>query len=135
MRAALLFTVLAVAVPIREDPTPRQDKPLEERILGDWRIDNGPADGVLRVLRFTRTDMLILVDGKPWHEDAYSGPFTIDVAKDPVTFDIQRNKYKGVLKLEGENQLIVCLSLGGERPTGVGPDQAANRLVLSRIKY
>ena len=133
MRAVFLIATFAVAVPIREDPTPRQEKPLQEKILGDWRIDSGPNDGVLRVLRFTATDMLILVDGKPWPDDAYSGPFTMDVAQNPVTFDIQRNKYQGILKLEGD-QLIVCLSLGGARPTGFNPEQSGSRLQLSRMK-
>ena len=134
MHAALLVMALAVAVPIREDPTPRQETPPQEKILGDWRIDNGPTDGVLRVLRFTRSDMLILVDGKPWPDDAFSGPTIIDFTKNPVSFDILRNKYKGVLRLEGENTLIVILSLGGERPTGIAPNQSGHRLVLSRIR-
>jgi hypothetical protein len=114
MRVLLIAAMLAVAAPIRHDRSPPpQEQPLAEKIVGDWRIDNGPNDGVLRVIRFTATQMLIVVDGKPWPEDLYSGQYKIDAVKNPVHIDMRN--YIGYLKVEGD-ELTLYISSGKVRP-------------------
>jgi hypothetical protein len=132
MRAFLMIAVFAVAVPDRPNPTPQLTRSPQERILGDWRIDSGPDDGVLRVLRITPSDMLILVNGDGWANDAFSGPHAIDWDKTPVAYDNLRNKNYGILKLDGD-QLLLCQSLGGARPTDFAMDKG-HVLRLSRMK-
>jgi hypothetical protein len=132
MRAFLMIAVFAIAVPDRPNPSPPTFMPPHEQILGDWRIESGPDDGVLRVLRFTKSEMLILVNGNGWDNDAFSGPHIIEWDKTPVAYDNLRNKNYGILRLDGD-QLLLCQSLGGNRPTDFVQEQG-HVLRLSRMK-
>ena len=133
MRAFLALAVVSFAVPDREDLTPKEARPPQERILGDWRIEYGPSDNVLRVLRIERNKMMIVVDGKPWPEDAFSGACTIDWSTSPATFDYIAKNHRGILRLDGD-QLTMCLALGGKRPTSFDGNTGGHPLKLVRMK-
>jgi len=133
MRPLILLAAVAFAAPDREDPTPKENRPPQERVLGDWRIANGPNDNVLRVLRIERGKMLILVDGIPWPNDAFSGDVAFDWTVSPATFDYTAKQYRGILKFDGE-LLLVNLALGGERPANFDQNGRGHVLKLARMK-
>ena len=149
MRAILLVAALAFVPPDRPDPTPKQaPKTLHDQILGAWRIDKVTIGGgfgaapmienEVRTLQFTRTEILVELNGKPQPMD--STGYSIDLSKKPVAIDIlPRNgpekKLEGILKLEAE-QLTLCFAAMGPRPAEF--NSAGKELVivmqLKRVK-
>lgn len=148
MRAALLFAALAVAVPDRPNPTPKVEPAAPEPQLGEWRLDKfdvgggpGPAltDNSARILHFTRTEVLVSVNGQPQPND--STTYTIDWSKKPAAIDIfgkmngNMKKMEGIVKVEGD-QLTMCLNLDGSRPTDFvsAPGKLTAVMYLKRVK-
>jgi uncharacterized protein (TIGR03067 family) len=121
MRCLLIFAFLVIAVPDRQDPTPKEAKPLREQIFGDWQDRNNK----ILVIRIMPTESIFLVNGKPSPADGLTATYAIDWSKNPVAIDfIARGggrKLEGILKLEGD-RLILALPLNNAtRPTDFGP--------------
>src|SRR5437660_12212149 len=99
MRAIFMFTILAIAVPDRPDPTPRESKPFNDRIQGQWQIvdalNGGKPHAMLKlgpsVFIFEGNRMTIR---KPKLEDnIYT--ITLDPTKSPVAIEIVAKKIAG----------------------------------------
>jgi uncharacterized protein (TIGR03067 family) len=131
MRAFLMIAVLAVAVPDRQDPTPKEAKP-HEQILGDWfptaslidGVERGAVpDGTIRVIWITSSATVWLENGQPDVGNTLTADIAVDWSKNPVALDLtpkQGKKMLGILKVEGD-RLTLALSLNGaRRPTDFG---------------
>ena len=132
MRAFVIVAVLAIAVPDRPDPTPKQDLPPQNQILGDWQDRNNR----IHMLRFVGGESVFMVNGQASAGDGLTANVFIDWSKNPATIDFmpkQRGgKMMGILKLDGD-QLNIALTTGnGPRPTNL----AVANLVLhyQRVK-
>jgi uncharacterized protein (TIGR03067 family) len=128
MRAFLMFTVLAVAVPDRPDPTPKDAKPPREQILGDWlceKIEFGKMGGTIepsndvRVFRITPSETVFLINGKPSPGDGLTAAYSIDWSKNPVAIDFmprgRNGKMTGILRLEGDRLTLGLRTSGDAR--------------------
>jgi uncharacterized protein (TIGR03067 family) len=118
MRVFLMLVVLAVLVPDRQDPTPKEYKPSPgNQILGDWKDDRNNY-----VLRFLPGETAFIINGEISQGDGLTANVVIDWTQTPVHIDFrpkQRGgKMMGILKMEGDH-LTVCIRTGGDgRPTG-----------------
>jgi uncharacterized protein (TIGR03067 family) len=142
MRALLLFSIMAVAVPDRQDPTA---KPLQEQVLGEWEsvkiISRGVElkDITLKIV-VTRQEILAYQNGK--HKVEEDAVYTIDAKRRPATLDInpirkdQKNE-RAIFKIEGD-QMTVCVILeeDGPRPTEfrAPPNSELTLVHFKRIK-
>ena len=122
MLAAVLFTLLAIAVPDRAlPPANEQPKAVREQLVGEWKFVSGvmggnekkEADGT--VLTFTRTDIQIREKNQNRVEEA---TYVLDEKKKPATIDIMPKngpdkRVQGILKLDGDT-LTLCFAHGGE---------------------
>lgn len=149
MRSLLLLTLLAVAVPDREDPTPKSKaKPIQQQILGEWQlvgtvIGGNPdrrKDDRGAVLTFTASEIQIAENGKRQEND--DAVYTLDATRKPVAIDITpkrggERKIEGILKVEGD-QLVLCFPHGGGamRPTDFvsAPQSQVAVMHFKRIK-
>ncbi len=149
MRAALLLAMFFVAAPDRPAPDPRANEVApQDLILGDWQLEKiassgglgaPPMDGKeVRTLQFTRTEILVKVNGQPKSHDSIG--YTVDWTKKPTAIDIlPRNgpmkKLEGILRLEGD-QLTICFCIDGGRPTDFNTDSGKLTALmhLKRVK-
>ena len=120
MRALVMFAVLAVAVPDRPDPTPKQEQLPANQIFGDWKDRKNPS----HMLRFEGGETVFMVNGQASPADGLTAKVLIDWSKTPATIDFmpkQRGgKMMGILKLEGDQLNIALDTSGGARPTNLG---------------
>jgi uncharacterized protein (TIGR03067 family) len=131
VRAVLLFTCLAIAVPDRQAPAPRkqESKSLHDEMLGEWQmVTLNLGDGVLpaappnevRTLRFGPNEIQTLVNGVVRAEE--TATYKLDLSKQPVTIDLSprqkadNKEVQGIVKVEGD-QLTLCFAIMGDRPT------------------
>lgn len=132
MRALVLFAVLAIAVPDRPDPTPKQDKPPQNQLVGDWQDRNHPA----HMLRFVGDETVFMINGQASAGDGLTARVFIDWSKNPATIDFmpkQRGgKMMGILKLEGDQLHIALTTTNAPRPMNFGMANLA--LHYQRVK-
>ena len=147
MRAFLFFAVFTLAVPVRPDISPKEEKPAAPPLLGDWQVlkviigekqDTDDADGT--VFTFTPNDIQIRKKGerRPEHDASY----TVDWTKTPTAIDFtpknngREMKIGGILKIEGD-QLTLCYTIGPNenRPRDfvVAPNLSTVMIQLKRI--
>jgi len=94
---------------------------------GDWRIAKLEVDGAETPAMYVERTR-ILMDGDRFRtespEATYEGRFAIDTEASPPHFDIQfvagpdaGNTSHGIYRIDGENELVLCLGLvGSPRP-------------------
>jgi uncharacterized protein (TIGR03067 family) len=131
MRALVLFSLLALAAPNREDPTPKDKRASPaDLVLGDWaleKLEHGsprqPHDTIQRnlAMRITATDSFFMSNGTVSEGDGLTARIAIDWSKNPAAIDFmpksRGGKMPGILKIEGD-VLILGLTTGGDqRPT------------------
>src|ERR1022692_3133874 len=92
MCAVLMIAVLAVAVPDREDPTPKEKaRPLQEQLLGEWLLVKSVVGGVEdknfmgTTITFTPTELSIR-EGR--QELSQELSYHLDAAKTPAVIDL-----------------------------------------------
>jgi uncharacterized protein (TIGR03067 family) len=133
MRAVLMFAILAVAVPDRPDPTPRESKPFKDQVQGQWQITDALNAGKPHaMLKLGPSTFIFAGDRmtirKPKLEDNIYA-IKLDVTKSPVAIEIVAKKIAGkdiangravlgIIKLEGD-VLTICFDSTGNpgRPT------------------
>jgi uncharacterized protein (TIGR03067 family) len=119
MRAFLMIAVLAVAVPDRPDPTPKQTPSLPEQMLGEWQLvkhvvagnDVPELNGLLMV--FGRESMQHVHLRNGMRQPGGTFPYTLDVNKNPAVIDFRSSKFIGIIKVEGD-LLTICFARNGE---------------------
>jgi uncharacterized protein (TIGR03067 family) len=145
MRAVLMIAVLAIAVPDRQDPTPKEARSLQQQLQGEWQVvaalSNGaPHPGTkvgVSVFVFKGDQMIIQ---RPDNKNIYS--FAVDATKNPIAMDfaskniagkdVKGAAVPGVVKLEGDI-LSICVKSGGPRPT-VFASPPGERIILWQMK-
>lgn len=112
MRAFAMFALVVIAVPDRQDPTPREAKPPHEQIVGDWRYisnakDAAPQQGTPDfVFRILPNESIWIDRGKPSPGNGFTAKVSFDWTKTPVHFDLKPNHggsvIEAILKLDGD---------------------------------
>jgi uncharacterized protein (TIGR03067 family) len=125
MRALVIMSLLGL-VPIRPDPTPKEEvKSPQHMVLGDWRYtgdraNKHPVNGPVYVLRITPTDTEWIENGNVSGSNGFTAKVTFDWTKTPATIDMMpRNGggiLRGIVRLEGDLFTLVWGS-GDARPT------------------
>ena|ERR1019366_3023203 len=129
MHAALMFTCLTIAVPDRQDPTPKQADPLPERILGDWKLvkhvisGNDIPDMNNLVMAFERDKMQHVYLRNGMRDAGGTFPYTLDATKNPAVIDFRSSNYIGIIKVDGELMTICFARIG----TTVPPTEFVSR--------
>jgi uncharacterized protein (TIGR03067 family) len=147
MRAILMFAVLAVAVPDRPGPVPKNETSLQEQMLGDWQLEklllgnmDTPDIPQKPMLVFVRGEIHVHENGqRKMQEDT---AYILDETKKPVAIDIipkrhGEKKLEGIVKIEGD-LLTLCMEIdgAGNRPTEFrsGPNSKSVLMQLRRVK-
>ena len=133
MRALLLLAVFAVAVPVRPDIAPKEERPPECQLLGHWQLVKImlgdmvlPEETEGSFVTFTRTEILTTKKGERSPDD--DALYIIDWSKKPATIDLTPKEkgekaVVGIVKVEGD-RLTICFAVN---PTGPRPDDFAAR--------
>jgi uncharacterized protein (TIGR03067 family) len=144
MRALMLIAFLAIAVPDREDPTPKEKRPLQEQLVGDWmqvkrvvggREDPSPNALSLAITRETLQHVPLVNGVKQPGESVFK--YSLDTTKNPAVISFRDSQYEGILKIEGD-LLTICYSGHGEpqppQQFGSPIDSAITLIQATRIK-
>lgn len=132
MRALLMIAALAVAVPDRQDPTPKTDQSREKQILGEWAAVKGS-----KTLQFKASETLFSYNGIPSPSDGLTAKISIDWSKNPVTIDfmpMRGGTMPGILNLDGDRLTIALRVSGGTRPTDFGVNPQVLLLNYNRVR-
>jgi uncharacterized protein (TIGR03067 family) len=129
MYAVLMFTCLAIAVPDRQDPAPRQADPLPEQIRGDWKLvkhviaGNNVHEMNNLVMAFERDKMqhVYLRDGR--RDPGGTFPYKLDTNRNPAVIDFRAANYIGIIKVEGDIMTICFARVS----TAVPPTEFVSR--------
>jgi uncharacterized protein (TIGR03067 family) len=139
MRTLLLVSVLAIAVPDRQDPNIGETRPFEEQLVGQWqvvkRVNSGRDDpnlGGLHML-FKRDSMQHLLNNGS--QPAALFPFTLDAMKRPATLTFRGNE-KAIVKIEGDHMTLSIGTAGQNFPANFvsTPGSNVTQLELLRVK-
>lgn len=122
MRCLLMLAVLAVAVPDRPNPTPKEARPLQEQLQGEWQVVSAMTAGKpIATLKPGEAVFIFagdrLIIRRPNLENVYE--FTIDGTPNPAVISLRSKKIAGkdvnkpapvigILKIEGD-LLSICL--------------------------
>ena len=111
MRALFMISILAIAVPDRPDPTPKETIPIMQQLPGEWKILSANIGGKPHaglkpgdIFHFDSEKMTIRFAGN--RQEIYF--FTLDPTKSPAVFDFRFGSAKngsqslGILKIEGD---------------------------------
>jgi uncharacterized protein (TIGR03067 family) len=147
MRALVFVALAVIAVPDRQDPNKKDDKPFEEQLLGEWQYvkavhggQDAPIGNQDLVLIFGKDSIQVRQQGKIQDRDATG--YHIDATRMPIAIDLMpkngpMEKIPGILKLEGD-ELVICIAEppGTARPTDFvsAPNSRGSVLYLKRIK-
>lgn len=121
MHALLMIPLLALAVPDRPDPTPREAKSPQELIVGDWLCIEATGNTV-HTFRVTPAETLWSLNGLPSPENGLTANIVIDGSKTPATIDFTAKrgggKYLGIWKVEGDQLTFAINDINNNsRPT------------------
>jgi uncharacterized protein (TIGR03067 family) len=135
MRTLWVLPLLMLAVPDRQDPTPKDAGLPVDQIIGDWRCINDTGDTV-HTFRITRTDSLWSINGQPHPDNGLSADIVLDATKNPATIDFTPKrggeKILGIWKVEGDKLILAFHGGNQSRPTEFV--QSANLHRFRRIK-
>ena len=144
MCTVLIFAVLAIAVPDRPDPTPKQaPPPLPEQIIGEWQLvkhviagnDIPELNGLLMV--FGRENMQHVHLRNGMRQPGGTFPYTLDATKSPAVIEFRSSKFIGIIKVEGD-LLTICFARSGDlRPPSdfvSQPNASTTLLQATRLK-
>lgn len=140
MRAALLITTLAFAVPVREGVAPQETRTVREQLIGRWRLvkavregRESSGDSIGGTAVFTRDMMVFHHAGQdPMSEEI---PYRLVEAKTQATIDLTPKGTKllveGIVRIESDT-LTICFAYGGKgvRPTEFTTAQGSNAALL-----
>jgi len=125
MHAFLMFTVLAVAVPDRQDPNVKNAKPLQELLQGEWQMTQAVIGGNNNhkdLMKVNGTTLAIKGNQMKVREadrdNTEELTFTLNIAKKPAAIDLMPKRggpryIEGIIKIEGDT-LSLCFSHAGE---------------------
>lgn len=113
MRALLIVTAFALAVPDRPDPSPLRSRPLPEDILGEWQVikhhTGGRDDNRNNLIWvFTKESMQHVYAEDVGKRPASTFSYKLDALKSPAVIVFPASKFAGILKVEGD-LLTICL--------------------------
>ncbi len=127
MRALALFFVIATAVPDRDNPVPKDAKPVQDQLQGEWTVGKVERDGQevpkekidgYRFI-FTGTGLTLIEPKKRFGK----GSFALDAKPKPVQIDLELEHksgkkivLEGILEIQGD-QAKLCYTESGQRPT------------------
>jgi uncharacterized protein (TIGR03067 family) len=148
MRALLMIPLLMLAVPDRQDPTPREAKSLTEQFQGKWQKVKWVAFGKEDMQTFSE-DVFTIIDASHWtnmERGESTGDefiYTIDLTKHPAAFSMvykDKNVEKklgvvrinGIFKIEGDI-LTYCATINGAAPTEF-ISTSENGMVLTQMR-
>ena len=121
MRAALMIIVLGIAVPDRPDPIPKEARPLQEQLQGEWRVVAALTGGKpIATLKPSEAVFVFAGDRltirRPTLVNIYE--FTINATPNPAAIRVRSKKIAGkdvdgapvigIIKIEGD-LLSICL--------------------------
>jgi uncharacterized protein (TIGR03067 family) len=142
MSPVLLALAVTFAAPAPKDPPKKDIDPL----LGEWVAVKAEKAGMPLPIGPDGMSIEFKPDGKVVIKESMTAPpecgYTTDPKKDPAEFDImlpaagrKAANMTGIYKVEGDT-LIVCLSVGGGRPTKFesAAGQANLLMTLKRVK-
>lgn len=141
MRAWLMLAILAVAAPDRLDPRPMDNRPLKEKMDGQWQLVNSvisgqgqdPSSFPATVYTFSPGRLVTRSAKQP---QGASFGVVLDDQHTPAHIDFiagsaePKTTYPGIVKLEGD-LLTLCFtrSVNGQRPTEFAAPADAQRMI------
>jgi uncharacterized protein (TIGR03067 family) len=136
MYAVLMFTCLAIAVPDRQDPTPKQADPLPQQIFGEWKLvkhviagnDIGSLNDLVMV--FDRDKMQHVHVRADRRDAGGTFPYTLDANRNPAVIDFRAARYIGIIKLDGDLLTICFAEVGTTVPPTEFVSRSDNRTTL-----
>ena len=142
MRILLLFAGAVLAAPDRPDPTPKEARPLQEHLQGEWQVVAAVLGGKPQpALKPGETVFIFAGDRltirRPNLENVYE--FNLDAKQNPAVINLRSvilaGKERkggafipGILKVEGD-MLSICL-----RPVNGFVSDASNKVILWQVK-
>jgi uncharacterized protein (TIGR03067 family) len=130
MHAFLMITVLAVAVPDRQDTNVKDAKPLQELLQGEWQMTQAVTGGNNNLkdqMKVNGTTLVIKGNEMKVREadrdNTEELTFTLDAAKKPAAIDLMPKRggprrVEGIIKIEGDTLSLCFPHAGeGERPS------------------
>lgn len=135
MNALLLMSVFTFAVPDRQDPTVKVAEPLQEQLLGEWRVTRRVTHGTEDGNSDSRT---VFTTGTMQHLNDNGTPpssgftYMLDTTKIPATIILDKT-VTGIFKIEAD-VLTICFGGQGITDFKSTPDSATILLVLTRVR-
>jgi uncharacterized protein (TIGR03067 family) len=149
MRSALMICLLAIAAPDRPDLSPLDNRPLQEKIRGEWQMIGSVINGETQDPNTHRATVYTfspdrLVTRSMKQPDGVIFGVIIDEARKPAHIDFlagnnePKTRYPGIFKIDGD-LLTLCFtrSVTGQRPADftspADPQQMIALFQLRRI--